>query len=284
MEIRKATKIGLCFGIRRALGMLDRVLQEQGGAETLGAIAHNQYLVEKLAGKGVRIARDIDDTRGNSIVISSHGVGPQVIEELKRRDIRIVDTTCPFVHRAQLAAQRLASAGFDVIIYGDANHTEVRGILGWSGGRGMATLDAGAIARPLSRRVGILSQTTQIPAGFTDFVRQVIGRALVKDSELRIADTICHDTRERQDAALKLAGGVDLLYVIGSRNSANTNRLVELCSGLTHTYLLESAADVNPQQLHGCRSAGITAGASTPEEVIDMIVAKLEDLATKTSV
>lgn len=283
MKIERASDVGLCFGIKRALSIIESVAGEKVDIETLGPVAHNQHVLRRLADKGVRAAKDIDDIKGHTVVISSHGIGPELEEELRRRNLNIVDTTCPFVHRAQLAARRLASSGFTVVIYGDANHTEVKGILGWAGDKGIATLDAESIVklRPMPRRLGILSQTTQIPANFTIFVKKLIDSALTKDSEFRIVDTICHSTRERQAAALRLAGKTDLMLVIGSSTSANTNRLVELCSGVTETYLIESADDVQPSQLRGHRHVGITAGASTPEETINLVEAQLKQMAQK---
>lgn len=280
MIVEKASEIGLCFGIRRAIRILDRVLGERGSVETLGAIAHNQRVVQDLARKGVRIASSVGDIQGDTVVISSHGVSPQVEEELEARRLNIVDTTCPFVHRAQLAARRLAKAGFMVIIYGDANHTEVKGILGWANSRGTATLDEESITHlDLPRHVGVLSQTTQIPVNFNRFVKKLIDSALTKDSELRIIDTICHSTRDRQAAAIELAGKTDLMLVIGSGTSANTNRLAELCAGITRTCLIESAADIPLPQIKGSHYIGITAGASTPEEAIDEVIARLQVLA-----
>lgn len=280
MRIEKASRIGLCYGVTRAISMLEKVAAERGQIETLGALAHNQRVLERLAAKGIRAARDTGDIRGGTIAISSHGVSPQVEAELRALNLDIIDTTCPFVHRAQLAARRLAEAGFKVIIFGDANHTEVKGILGWADGKGIAALSEDSLAGlNLPRHIGVLSQTTQIPANFTDFIKRLIERVLVKDAELRIVDTICHDTRERQEAALALAKRADLMLVIGSRTSANTNRLAELCSKTTETHLAESPADIRAEWLRGKRSVGISAGASTPEEVIDEVVSRLETLA-----
>jgi len=280
MIIKKADKIGLCFGIRRAMDIIDKVVSERGSVETLGAIAHNHHVVQSLADKGVRVAKNIDDIKGDTIVIASHGVSPQVLEELKARHLNIVDATCPFVHRPQLAARRLAESGFLVVIYGDASHAEVKGILCWANGKGIATLDTGTNKKldPLPRRLGILSQTTQIPANFNKFVKKVIDAALSQDSELRIIDTICHDTRERQATTEKLAGRVDLMLIIGSRGSANTNRLAELCSGVTEVCFVESAGELKSYQFKGKQHVGITAGASTPEQTIDEVIAKLKTL------
>ena len=281
LRIEKAAGIGFCFGVRRAIDILERVARERGGVETLGAVVHNQPVLQRLAEMGVRLARGVDDIRGDTVAIGTHGVNPQLEKELRARRINIINTTCPFVHRAQVAARRLAGSGFFVIIYGDADHAEVRGVLGWADGRGVAALDEGFIATldHLPRRLGILSQTTQVPARFTEFVKKLIDSALTKDSELRVIDTICHDIRERQAAALELANRVDLMLVVGGHTSANTNRLVELCSTATKTYLVEAAEELQPSWFHGRSNIGVTAGASTAEETINDVLVRLEALA-----
>ncbi|TRZ51743.1 MAG: 4-hydroxy-3-methylbut-2-enyl diphosphate reductase [Dehalococcoidia bacterium] len=281
LRIEKAAGIGFCFGVRRAIDVLERVARERGGVETLGAVVHNQPVLQRLAEIGVRLARGVDDIRGDTVAIGAHGVNPQLEAELRTRHINIINTTCPFVHRAQVAARRLARSGFFVIIYGDADHAEVRGVLGWADGRGVAALDEGFIATldHLPRRLGILSQTTQVPARFTEFVKKLIDSALTKDSELRVIDTICHDIRERQAAALELANRVDLMLVVGGHTSANTNRLVELCSTATKTHLVEAAEELQPSWFHGRSNIGVTAGASTAEETINDVLVRLEALA-----
>jgi len=280
VKIEKTKEIGFCYGVKRAIDILERIARERGGVETLGAVVHNQQVLQRLAEIGVRVVLGIDDIRGNTVAISSHGVSPQVEEKLKARHIDIINTTCPFVHRVQIAAQRLAKNGFFVIIYGDADHTEVNGVLSWAGGRGVATLDERFIAKldPLPRRLGILSQTTQIPANFTEFVKRLIDLVFTRDSELRIIDTICHDIRRRQAEALELARRVDLMLVIGGRGSANTSRLAELCSTATETYLIETAGEIKPSWFRGKHHIGITSGASTPEPTIDEVLARLEGL------
>ena len=280
LRIEKAAGIGFCFGVKRAINTLEKIARERGGVETLGAVVHNQPVLQRLAEIGVRVAKSVDDIRGNTVAISSHGVSPQLEEEIRARHIDIINTTCPFVRRAQVAARRLADAGFFTIIYGDADHPEVKGVLGWAKGKGMATLDDRFISSlsNLPRRLGVLSQTTQIPARFTEFVKEFIDSALVKDSELRIIDTICHDIRQRQAAALKLASKVDLMLVIGGHTSANTNHLVGLCSTATKTYLVETAKGIQSSWLQGQCHIGITSGASTDEQTIDEVLAKLRTM------
>ncbi|MQY67659.1 MAG: 4-hydroxy-3-methylbut-2-enyl diphosphate reductase [Dehalococcoidia bacterium] len=281
MRIEKTREIGFCFGVKRAVEILEKVCRERGGVETLGAVVHNQQVLQRLAGIGVKVAKDIDDIEGKAVAISSHGVAPEVEEKIKARKIDIVDTTCPFVHRLQAAARRLAQAGFLVVIYGDADHTEVRGVLGWAEGKGLATLDEKDIFKlePLPRRIGVLSQTTQIPADFVNFVKKLIDGAFTRDSELRVIDTICHDIRKRQAQALELAGKVDLILVIGGKGSANTNRLAELCSAVTETHLVETAKDIKPEWFKGKQNIGVTSGASTAEATIEEVLARLESLA-----
>jgi len=281
LKIKKAASIGFCLGVRRAIDILERVATERGGVETLGAVVHNQQVLRRLADIGVELVRAVGDIQGDVVVISSHGVGPQVEEEIRARQIDIIDTTCPFVKRAQVAARRLAESGFYTIVYGDVDHPEVKGILGWAKGKGVATLDAGAVTRlnNLPRRLGVLSQTTQIPACFAEFVRMLVESPLFKDTELRIIDTICHDIRQRQAAALRLAKESDLVLVVGGHTSANSRHLVELCSTLTKTYLVETADEIQPSWLQGRHRISITSGASTDEQTINEVVTRLESLA-----
>ncbi len=281
LEILKAADIGFCLGVRRAIDILEPIARRYGGVETLGAVVHNQQVLRRLAALGVRVVRNVDEIKGDTVVISSHGVGPKVEEELRARQINIIDTTCPFVKRAQVAARKLAESGFYTIVYGDNDHPEVRGILGWADDNGIATLDADDIARldELPRRLGVLSQTTQIPARFAAFTKKLIDSALVKDSELRIIDTICHDIRQRQASALTVARDSDLVLVIGGSTSANTRHLVELCSTVTKTYLVETADQIKPAWLKGRRRVGVTAGASTDEQTINEVLKRLKALA-----
>jgi len=278
MKIEKADKIGFCFGVKRAIDILEKVARERGGVETLGAVVHNRQVLQKLAELGVSVARNVEDIRGDVVVTSSHGISPQLEEEIRARHIEIISTTCPFVLRAQVAARRLAEAGFLVIIFGDAEHPEVRGILGWTKGRGIAALDDKFVAGlgQIPRRIGILSQTTQVPTQFTAFVNKLIDTAFIRDSEMRLIDTICHDIRERQAAAIELAGQMDMMLVVGGHHSANTNRLAELCSQITQTHLVETAAEIQPSWLEGKHHIGVTAGASTDEQMVNEVLKSLK--------
>lgn len=279
MRIERAADLGFCFGVRRALGILEDTARQKGGVETLGALVHNQQVMSRLNGLGIKTVNDVSEITGRTVIVSSHGVGPKVLQEIRDRGIEIVDTTCPFVQRAQIAARRLLEAEFFTIIYGDVNHPEVRGILGWADGHGIATLSAADLDTiDLPRHIGLLSQTTQVPARFIDFAKKVTEKAMVKDAELRLVDTVCHDIRLRQAAALELAGRADLMLVIGGHHSANTRHLVDLCASKTETHLVETETEIDPSWLAGKELVGITAGASTAPETIDGVVRRLANL------
>jgi 4-hydroxy-3-methylbut-2-enyl diphosphate reductase len=277
-RIEKAGRTGFCFGVKRAIDILEKVARERGEVETLGAVVHNQQVLQKLSGIGVSVVRDAGDIRGDTIVTSSHGVSPELEESLRARNINVISTTCHDVRRAQAAAAGLAESGFFVIVFGDAAHPEVKGILGWAKGKGLATTDEKDVAAlgPLPRRLGILSQTTEVPSHFAGFVKKIIDLALKKNSEIRIIDTICHDLRERQAAALELAHRADLMLVVGGRSSANTNRIAELCAGVTETHLIETADEIDPAWLKGKQHIGVTSGASTDERTVAEVMHRLE--------
>ena len=280
VKIEKAAGTGFCFGVKRAINTLEKTAREQGEVETLGAVVHNQQVLQKLEKQGITVAQNLETVKSKTLAIGAHGVGPEVAEHLRKMQLTVVDTTCRFVHRAQIVAQQLARDGFFVVVYGDVNHPEVKGILAWAEGKGIATLNANDVKNlnPLPQKIGVLAQTTQIPANFNGFLKQLVDVALAKDSELYIVDTICHDIRKRQEAAQKLAEKVDLMFIVGDHTSANSNRLAELCSRQTKTYLIETADDIKAAWLKRHKHIGITGGASTSEETINQVLERLEKM------
>lgn len=280
MKIEKASETGFCSGVKRAVDILENVARERGGVETLGAVVHNQQVMERLAGMGVRVVRNVSEVRGNALVISAHGVSPEIEAQIKTRNIEIINTTCPIVHRAQLTARRLAEEGFFVVVYGEAEHVEVKGVLGWADNKGIATLDVNKVAGlgSLPRRIGVLAQTTQVPRDFTDFTKKLIDAAFTRDSEMQIIDTICYDVRKRQASALELASRADLILVVGGRNSANTNRLAEMCAEVTDTRLIEKAEEIQSSWLKGRKCIGVTGGTSTAEASINEVISRLKEM------
>jgi len=282
IEILKATEMGFCSGVRGAVEAVEKAIPQRGRLESLGGICHNQQVVDRLAAKGVEALESLDKVKGPTVVITSHGVGPQVMERMKAKGLEIIDTTCPFVRSAQRAAKKLADEGFFVVIFGDAHHVEVEGVLDWARGRGMASLDAELLChtRKLPRRVAILSQTTQSPARFAHFVSELLTCGLSEMREVRIVNTICDDTKERQAAAAELARKADMVLVIGGRNSANTKRLAEICEAEgVETHLMETAEELDQAWLADRHRIGVVGGASTPSESVEEVVAKIREMA-----
>jgi 4-hydroxy-3-methylbut-2-enyl diphosphate reductase len=283
LKIERAGRTGFCFGVRRAIDMLKEVASEQGSVETLGPLVHNHLVVDRLAKMGIKEVKDMDSFEGDTVAISAHGVGPKLEDKITAEYAKVINTTCPFVHRAQTVAKRLEEAGFLVVIYGDAKHAEVKGILAWAEDKGIATVDAGDITSlsSLPRRIGVISQTTRVPSNFNEFVKKVVDVAFGRNSELRIIDTICHDIIQRQTDAFHLAKKVDLMFVLGSSTSANTKHLTELCSTVVKTYQVETADAIQCSWLKGKSHIGVAAGASTGEQTIDEVVVKLKSMDEK---
>jgi len=275
MQIERARELGLCFGVRRAVDMLREAALQHGSLETLGPLAHNRVLLSELEALGVRTVASPDELTGPVVVISAHGVAPDVTRLLHERGFTVIDTTCPNVARAQHIAADMASEGLTIVIFGDVHHTEVRGLLGWAGARSIATRDAHSLldlrTSPASAGIGIISQTTQRDEEFVSFVQTVCARLMTTGREMRIVNTLCDATRRRQAAAAELARTVDAMIVIGGRNSANTQRLAETCSAIVETFLVESVQEIDVQRLRGKARLGLTAGASTPDSSIEQV-------------
>jgi len=296
MEIEQSQELGLCFGVRRAIQLLKEAAGKYGRIETLGPVAHNQQLVQGLAQLGISPVDELEQVKGEILGIPTHGIGPSVLCEIEARHIHIIDTTCPIVRKAQNMANELAEAGFDIIVFGEAEHSEVKGLLGWANGKGIAALNVEQITRyeqakqfqkgrlcphcPLlgRGRLGIISQTTQDHSAFMRFTAQLLATCTPGVNEIRVVNTLCQATQKRREAAMHLAKRSQLMIVVGGHNSANTKRLAEACSPIVETHQVERASEVNDSWLAGKQQVGITAAASTPDEAIEEVVAKLKFL------
>ena len=243
MKSEQAKETGFCIGVRRALKLLDEAILENGDIEILGPMVHNQQVIENYTQRGVRIVSNIDQARGDVMVIPSHGVAPDIIEELKSRKFRVINGTCPIVRKAQDAARELSEKGFQIIVFGDPAHSEVKGVLGWAGEGAIATLDGKEALNfdKLPSRLGFLSQTTQNPEHFLEFINGVFASCFSRVQGLSVINTICRVTRKRQTDALELARKVDLMIVVGGHNSANTRHLAKICNSAgVETHHIES--------------------------------------------
>jgi len=283
MKIDKARELGFCFGVRRALKIIESSANRGQCISTLGPIVHNKTVVARLKGMGVKVVDDTDKLESSVIAVSSHGVSPAVLEKLLAGGAEIIDTTCPIVRSAQKAARRLANAGFGVIIFGEASHPEVRGLLGWAGDKAIASMNADHVPiEKLPTRIGIMAQTTQSRAEFIAFVNRLNQRLLPWAREIRVENTLCQETQKRQLAAEELAGTSDLMIVVGGHNSANTRRLAEVCQHIVETHHIENAGEIDAEWLKGRNAVGITAGASTPDEAIEQVIDTIGSLSAET--
>src|SRR5438552_3790212 len=284
MQVIKAKELGFCMGVRRAVDMMESAAGEMSPITSLGSTVHNPQVVDRLRGRGVDVIATLQAIDARPVAITAHGVGPEVMQELQSRGAAIVDTTCPIVTRAQQWAKKLTDEGFGVIVFGDPDHKEVRGILGWASGKVVTMRTAAELDAPLPdwmpSRVGVLSQTTETEAHFAQFVQKLLSVHMDRISELRVINTLCNATTSQQAATEELAQDVDLMVVVGGRESANTRHLADVARehGI-ETHQVESAAELEPTWFAGCDRVGVAAGASTPDAVIDEVVARLHTLA-----
>jgi len=276
--IEVAQGAGVCFGVRRALELAEKALAQGEAVCCLGPVIHNPQEVARLAQKGFRVIESLDEAAaGGTLLIRSHGLRPSIIAEAHRRGLKVVDATCPLVRRVQTLAVELQQAGYEVILAGDAAHPEVVAIQGHAPRTRLVASVEAVRTLDLAGRVALVAQTTFSTEAF----RRVAAEVLKADfQEVRIVNTICAATVDRQRAAAELAGRVDVMLVIGGRNSANTNRLAELCAarGVT-TYHVEHADEVTAEQLRGRRHVGVAAGASTPQWIIDAVCERIRQVA-----
>ena len=283
MEIIRASEMGFCFGVRRAVEMMEDATQDVGPLVSLGSVVHNPQVVAQLKEKGLDVIASPAEVDGLPVAITAHGVSEVVVQELEGRGVPVLDTTCPIVTRSQQWAKRLVDEGFAVIVFGDPNHKETRGVLGWAEGRAYAVPSVDEIDKlpdDLPSRIGVLSQTTETEAHFAEFVRALLERRMDRISEVRVINTLCNATTSQQAATQELAHQVDLMVVIGGRESANTRHLAEVAreEGV-ETHHVESAGEIQREWLNGHERVGVTAGASTPDDAIEAVVARLRELA-----
>jgi small subunit ribosomal protein S1 len=280
MDIILADQAGFCFGVRRAIERAQEETARRGKLYSQGPLIHNRQVVEGLRAKGLEPIEHIEDAPpGATVMLRTHGVGPSVYEGARERDLEVIDTTCPFVARAQREAARLHEAGYQVLVLGEPDHPEAQAIREHTGGAAHIVEGAHDLqALPLGKRVAVVCQTTQRLTALEELVS-----ALLPDvSELVVANTICDATSQRQNATLHMAREVDLVIVIGGRHSANTTRLAQICADTgTPTRHIETADEIDCAWLQGVERVGVTAGASTPDDIIAQAMERLRECAPR---
>ncbi|HEX5163773.1 MAG TPA: 4-hydroxy-3-methylbut-2-enyl diphosphate reductase [Thermomicrobiales bacterium] len=288
-QIIVAEEMGYCWGVRRALDIIQEAGDPANPVATIGDVIHNPQVVERLRSHGVDTATTIAEAAGRGftrVAITAHGAGPHMATEAAQHGVELLDTTCPLVTKVQRMATKLAKQGYTVVVYGDSYHPEVKGIMAWSGttrifpAKKLADLpwdaprgskDPDAKAPP--RKVAVVSQTTKNTDEFMKFVNDLTALVSREGGEIRICNTICEPTYERQNALKQLASQVDLILAIGGKKSSNTARLAEVGNQMgVQSYHIQSAEEIDDSWLEGVENVGITAGASTPDDVIQQVV------------
>ena len=277
MKIILADPCGFCYGVKRAVEIAEGAVNSLPAA-TLGPLIHNPQFTDELAAKGVGCKDSLDQfSEGETVIFRSHGVGPDIYKQAIEKNLKILDATCPNVKTSQHKAQQAFEEGYLPIIVGEKNHPEVKSILAFAGKNGIiieSKEDIGEV--PLVSKYCVIIQTTFELAKFEEILQAL---QAARPGEYRVERTICLATKERQNAAAKLAAEVDAFIVIGGRNSANTRHLTELVSAICpRCYQIETAAELSPEMFQGCRKIGISAGASTPERIIKEAVKAMENM------
>jgi 4-hydroxy-3-methylbut-2-enyl diphosphate reductase len=279
MEILLARSSGFCFGVKRAINMADRCASVCGGdIYTLGPIIHNPQVVKRLEESSRIFAKPgLDDIPSGTVIIRSHGVGLDELNAARDKGLRIVDATCPFVKKAQELVSSLGAEGYTVVVAGEMEHPEVKGLLSY-GPPDIRVADSPEALEgmPRVKKIGVVAQTT-LPV---EKLEDIVSFCLRKASEIKVYNTICNATSIRQEESAALARKVDAMVVVGGRNSANTRRLAEICRGIQpRTYHIEVAGEIDPALLDGAAVVGVTSGASTPDWVIEDVLERLRSFA-----
>ncbi|MDY4920819.1 MAG: 4-hydroxy-3-methylbut-2-enyl diphosphate reductase [Phascolarctobacterium sp.] len=278
MEIKVAEYCGFCYGVKRAVELAQKAAAERAKGGTYGPLIHNPQLINELAQQGIACRDSLDEFRpGETVIIRSHGVGPEVYVEAEQKGLKILDATCPNVKMAQQKAAQAAADGYFPIIVGEKNHPEVKSILKWAGKSAICIeciKDISCV--PHKERYGVIIQTTFELSKFEDILQALQQE---RPGEYRVERTICLATSQRQKAAVKLAQESDAVIVIGGKNSANTRHLYELVSDYaSKAYHVETASELTADMLRGCNKIGITAGASTPDRLIKEAIIAMENM------
>lgn len=281
-EIIIAEHAGFCFGVRRAISLAEEALKDGQKVFSMGPLIHNPQEVKRLEERGLVPLKDESHLReGHRVLIRSHGIPPQKERELLSKGIDIIDATCPYVKAVHSAVIKLCQEGYFVVLVGEKNHPEVIGTLGYlqeCGGRGMVVESKEDLKEVLGKedRVGVVAQTTQKEQFFKD----VVGELALWARELKVINTICNATSERQEDVYSLAPHVDVMIVIGGKNSGNTRRLYEIAKSLNpNSYHVETSQELKEEWFKGAKRIGITAGASTPDWIIREVVERIKALA-----
>lgn len=278
MRITVAKGAGFCFGVKRAIKIaFDVAGKKESGVVTFGPIIHNPQVIERLMTAGVSPVESVADIKTGkvkAVIVRTHGIPCETMTALTKKGVEIIDATCPFVKKAQQYAKLLKEEGYQVVILGDEHHPEVKGILSYAG-KGALVVSSDGRLPELKHRVGIVVQTTQP----VEALKRLLTSAVEQSREIKVYNTICNSTALRLKETETMARKVDVMIVVGGKNSANTTQLANLCrSHRVPTHHIETASEIRPEWLRGASDVGITAGASTPDWIISEVKATIKDI------
>jgi 4-hydroxy-3-methylbut-2-enyl diphosphate reductase len=280
MQVKLASSRGFCFGVEDAIEVAEDAVATHGAGKVvaLGPVIHNPQMVGRLEQAGLNQSGDLETIETDqAVLIRSHGATPETYQRARDRGLNIIDATCVLVKRAQNVVKQLHEEGYHVVMIGDPHHPEVKGVIAYA--PNVTVVDRGSDldeALPFKERLGIVAQTTHSPAHAAEMIAEILKRPY---REVKIVNTLCLEVTRRQDAALALCAEVDVLFVLGGMHSANTREMARMCREAgTDTHHLETWDDFKPEMVAGKTIAGVTAGASTPEWIIQDFVGRLEAL------
>jgi len=274
IKVITAKRAGFCFGVKRAVDMAFDAAKKSERVFTLGPIIHNPQVIERLKSEGVQPVESINNPKIKTLIVRTHGVPKEISENLGKKKYQVIDTTCPFVKKAQNYARLLNEEGYQVVIIGDREHPEVKGLMSYAGPDVVVVNKDDAMPR-LKSRVGVVVQTTQP----VDTLRDFVNEAIDKVKELKVFNTICNSTALRLKETREIAREVDAVIVVGGKNSANTTQLANYCISMSvPTYHIETASEIKGEWFARVKKVGITAGASTPDWIIEAVADRIRHL------
>jgi 4-hydroxy-3-methylbut-2-enyl diphosphate reductase len=280
MQVKLAEKRGFCFGVEDAIEMAEKAVETHGAGNvvSLGPVIHNKQVVDRLEAAGLQQSGDMETLEpGSNVLIRSHGVTPDVLARAAEKDVNVINATCVLVKKAQDVVKRLHEEGYRVVMIGDRNHPEVRGVIGYAPNVVIVDrVEDVDRALPFKERLGIVAQTTHAPEHVAEIIAEIVKRPYL---ELKIVNTLCLEVIRRQQAAVKLASEVDVMFVLGGRHSANTQELARMCREAgVDTHHLETWDDFQLSMVEDKIVAGVTAGASTPDWIINDFAERLRSI------
>lgn len=274
MEVRLASSYGFCFGVKRAI----EIAQEHKNASTMGPLIHNQKEINRLKlDFNVGLYNSLEDVKeDDTVIIRTHGIPKNDLKELRQKSAKVINATCPFVTTPQQIVKKMTKEGYCVVIFGDKEHPEVKGVQSYGEDNVTVVLEPQELENIKFKtdKIATVAQTTRKKEKYLEIVNYLI----LRNKEVRVFNTICDATFENQDAARSLSKEVDIMIVIGGKNSSNTKQLLSICEDNCESYLIEDENELETAWFHHKKICGITAGASTPDWIIQKVVNKIEQL------